>query len=304
MSRNIWFDYLTTAHVQTGTYTVTETYLPGKHQLPRTPQITAAGNTPLPYPESFNREWATFVTPTDATDKGYDPGAYGIGVNVHTREILIPTVKEVHLLYYYDMESTREERNLVQVDVVDGDPVVDLGIEDGIGVVSDVLDSNGLPTRRVFTEDQFYSAFAGEGFNRYGFVLPPGFSRSKVSELHSFTGTFTDVDDDVDTYTVYMSPLYIANERPLFDFIYLQKNATNLRGEISGISGHLLRWRGGVPSSTIAPINRAGDAIQRDGYLYNVAGQVITDPTESGLSIDGVSYDTADAYNVRNYKRQ
>lgn len=303
MSRNIWFDYLTTAHVQTGTYQIIEQYLPGKHQMPRTPQITAPGNVPLPYPESFNREWATFVTGTDAEDKGYDPGAYGIGVNVHERTINIPLVREVHLLYYYDMESTREERNLVQVPVVDGDPVVDLGTA-GLDIVADVLDEHGLPRRRVYTESQYYNAFGPDGFNRFGFVLPRGVARSKVHELHSFTGTFEDVEGNEDTYTVYMNPLYIINERPLFDFIYLQKDVTDLQSNVMQISGHLLRWRGGIPSQTIAAINRSGEPITRDGYLYDLENQAITTPDQSGtIVIDGVTYTHADSYN-KGYRRQ
>lgn len=297
MSRNIWFDYLGTAHVQTGTYQVAETYLPGKHHLQGVTQITPPGATPQPYPESFSADWAWNRTPTDAVDKGYDPGAYGVGAPVHTRTIDIPLVKEVHLLYYYDMESTREERNLVQVDVADGDPVDDLG-DSGLGIVHDNL------SRKVFTENQFYEAFAPQGYNQFGFVLPRGMSRSKVHELHSFTGTFEDIDENSDVYTVYFEPVFINNDLPLFSFIYMQKDVTDLRGNVPNISSHILRWQGGIPSSTIAPINREGSAIVSDGYLYNVGAQVVTTPNENTtVVIDGVTYGGADQYNI-GYKRR
>lgn len=303
MSRNIWFDYLTTAYVQTGSYQVVEQYLPGKHQMPRTTQITAVGNVPTAYPESFNREWATFVTGTDAEDKGYDPGAYGIGVNVHNRTIEVPVVRQVHLLYYYDMESTRQERTLVQVPAVDPDPVVDLGTA-GLDIVADTLDANGFPMRRVFNESQYYDAFGPAGFNRFGFVLPTGMARSKVSELHSYTGSFEDVAGVTDVYTVYMAPVYITNERPLFDFIYMQKDVTDLQSNVSGISGHLLRWRGGIPSEAIAPINRAGIAVGTSGYRHDVSThELVEADAVTKITVDGTEFSNTDAYNT-GYKRQ
>lgn len=300
---HVWFDYLTTAHVQTGKFEVTETYLPGKHQQQRTVQITADGVIAEDYPESFAREWATFVTGTDAEDKGYDPGAYGIGVSVHEREIIVPRVTPVHLLYYYSVSGTKEERILVQA------PASAAGILDaeddlvagGGGLGLDMMGA-GL-TKNVRSFGEYVGAFAPQGFNRYGFVLPRGVSRSKASELHSFTGSFTDVEDTTATYTVYMEPMYINNDRPLFDLIYMQTDVTDLDSNVMQIPSRLLRWRGGIPSENIAPINRAGASIVRDGYYYDVANQEMVDPQPVTLQIDGVSYTSSDAYNT-GYKRQ
>lgn len=300
---HMWFQYLTTAYVQTGKYEIAETYLPGKHQMPRTPQVTADGVVPLDYPETFQREWATFVTGTDAEDTGWDPGAYGIGVNVHERTITIPRVRPVHLLYYYSVSGTKEERILVQAPASAAglaDPEEDLGV--GAGLSLRMTDNNLNRVVRSF--EDYVGEYAPQGFNRYGFVLPPGVSRSKASELHSFTGTFTDVDGDPDTYTVYMEPMYINNDRPLFDFIYLQTDITDLDSNVLQIPSRLLRWRGELTSQTIAPINRAGGALGRNGYLYDLANQEVTVPSKvTKITIDDEEYINADAYNM-GYKRQ
>lgn len=299
---HVWFDYLTTAHVQTGKFEVAETYLPGKHQEQRTVQITA-DDTPVAYPESFAREWATFVTGDDAETKGYDPGAYGIGVSVHTRTITVPRVTPVHLLYYYSVSGTKEERILVQAPATAAgiaDASADL-VDGGAGLGLDMLGTGMSKNIRSF--DEYVGAFAPQGFNRYGFVLPRGVSRSKASELHSFTGTFTDVEAATATYTVYMEPMYINNDRPLFDFIYMQTDVTDLDSNVMQIPSRLLRWRGGIPSENIAPINRTGPAIVRDGYYYDVDGQTMVEPAATTLTIDGVSYTSSDAYNT-GYKRQ
>ena len=300
---HMWFQYLTTAYVQTGKFEVAETYLPGKHQMPRTTQITADGVVPLDYPDTFQREWATFVTGTDAADGGWDPGAYGIGVNVHEREITVPRVTPVHLLYYFSVSGTKEERILVQAPASAAgllDAQDDLGVG-GAGLNLNMVGAN--LSRNVRSFEDYVANFAPQGFNRYGFVLPRAVSRSKASELHSFTGTFTDVDDNEAVYTTYIEPMYINNDRPLFDFIYLQTDITDLDSNVMQIPSRLLRWRGGIASENIAPINRTGDAITRDGYYYDVANQEVTSPQAHIIEIDGVQYTHADAYN-KGYKRQ
>ena len=300
---HVWFDYLTTAHVQTGKFEVTETYMPGKHQQQRTVQITADGVVAATYPESFAREWATFVSGDDAATKGYDPGAYGIGVSVHTRTITVPRVTPVHLLYYYSLSGTKEERILVQAPATAAgiaDAQADLGTG-GAGLNLNMVGA-GL-SRSVRSFDEYVGAFAPQGFNRYGFVMPRGVSRSQASELHSFTGTFTDVGGTPATYTVYMEPMYINNDRPLFDFIYMQSDVTDLDSDIMQIPSRLLRWRGGIPSENIAPINRAGAAIVRDGYYYDTTAGDMAEPQAHTLTIDGVSYTSADGYNT-GFKRQ
>jgi hypothetical protein len=300
----VWFDYLTTAYVQTGKFEVTETYLPGKHSMPRTAQITPAGTSAATYPETFQREWATFVTGTDTTDKGYDPGAYGIGVQVHERTIVVPQVLPVHLLYYYSVSGTKEERILVQVPssaVGFSDPGEDLtGIGSQLGL--DMLAPD--LSRKVRSFSEYVQAFPVKGFNRYGFVLPRGVSRSKVSELHSLSGDWVDVNDaPVVSGVVYFEPMYINNDRPLFDFIYMQSDVTDLDSNVMQIPSRLLRWRGGIPSEAMAPINRSGDALLRDGYFYDTDAGDMAEPQAPTVSIDGVSYTNADAYGT-GYKRQ
>lgn len=292
MSRTIWFDYLTDAYVQTGKYEVAEKYLPGQHFAQGIGNVVGA-TSEVDLPESFSREWATFADGDD-TDLGYDPGAYGIGVGTSSRAITMPKVQHVHLLYMYDLESTRQVRTLVQVPYAT-DAETDLG-DSGLKMINDDL------SKKVFSEDSYIAAFAGEGFNRFGSVYPTGVIPSSVSELHSLTGTFVDTADQSATYRVYVSPLYINNDRPLFDFIYLQKGiASNLDG--SGISGYLLRWQGGVTSENIAPINREGNKLVRDGYLFKTSDQTVSSPSDATTTVDGVAYTNADAYNVRNHRR-
>lgn len=240
-------------------------------------------------PETFTREWATFGTDVSA---GYDAGAYGIGVGSSSTVIEVPVVKRVHLLYKYDVESTRQERTLVQVDAASSgsSASADLGTSTGIGVVTDAL------ARRVFTEDQFYAAFAPKGFNRFGAVWPSGMQPSAVGELRSVTGNFVDVSGSVvSNVTLYVAPLYIENERPLFDHVYMI--GVDPSGAVSNydVPGYLVRWLGGVGSDTIAPINRDGAELSRSNPIHGI--------TETKLTIDGVQYDNADAYNVTNYRR-
>lgn len=245
-------------------------------------------------PDSFYREWATFAEGRDDL-LGYDPGAYGVGTSVTRRTIVVPQVKQVSLLYMNYVASTKEERVLVQYD----------------GDLSD-LESAGLVgsggTRITFTEEEFVSAFGAQGFNRYGYVMPAGMERSQVQELGVYTGTFIDTTgSEVADANLYLQPIYMYQERPMFDYVYV---TGGFRGDLdpnaTGISGHLFRWQGQFNSESIAPINRDGDAIIRDGYDYYVDGGVLTEvtPSDAQLSQDGVSYDNTDAYNVRNYRRR
>lgn len=398
MSRNIWFDYLTTAYVQVGRYTLDQFYRPGRHQVQGLGNIThdtlvdaAAGGTAsgdvtsvvydftvrqagryslafslaaadetveaqikvngvdfgnaitsgvtdtladieieldagdritieatgtvdgddapvdavvsdirltaseFAIPETFIREWATFSTANEAAVQGYDSGAYGIGVSASSKVIEVPKVKRVHLLYKYDLESTRQERTLVQVEASSevSTPAADLGPA-GIGVINADL------SRKVFNEDQFWDTFADSGYNRFGSVWPKGMKPSNVGELTSVSGNFVTVEgDDVSAVQLYVSPLYIENERPLFDAVYLAAAGMGVKQDGNEIEGYLIRWRGGIPSREIAPINRSGDEIVRNSPIYRDGGNI----TEPKLVIDGIEYDGADAYNVSGYRR-
>lgn len=294
----VWFEYLTDAYVQTGSMEVAETYLHGKQWVPNNPNITT-GNSPVGYPESFAQDWAWDGT---ATSAGYDKGAYGIGASVDERTITIPKVKPVHLLYYYSATGTKEERILVQTDVVmeDGEDEEE-GTADDVRVnLLGVVNADLSPINYTF--EQYVARFAPQGFNRMGFVLPAHMSRSKVSELHSFTGDFIPVgEDSPESLTVYFEPLYINNDLPLFDHIYLQKDVTIPSGT-SMVPGYFMRWLGGAPSENIAPINREGTGLVKDGFRIAGDGSLVT-PSDTTFSVDGQTFTGAEAYNVRNFRR-
>mgnify|MGYP000170190815 FL=1 len=247
-------------------------------------------------PDSFYREWATYAEGRDNV-LGYDPGAYGIGTPVSRRTIVVPSVKKVSLLYLNYVASTKEERVLVQYD----------------GTLSD-LESAGLVgssgERIVFTEDEWIQNFGAQGFNRFGFVMPPKMARSQVQELGVYHGDYVDAEGNVieSDINLYLQPIYMYQEKPMFDYVYVTGGwRGDLDPDVTDISGHLFRWQGQFNSESIAPINRAGEAIIRDGYDYYVdeSGdlQEIT-PADSGITQDGQTYSGADAYNVRNYRRR
>lgn len=245
-------------------------------------------------PESFYREWATYAEGRD-DELGYDPGAYGVGTPVTRRTVVVPQVKRVSLLYLNYVASTKEERVLVQYD----------------GTLSN-LASDGIVTAQgdsiMFTEPEFYQAFGAQGFNRFGYVMPQGMERSVVNELAVYNGTFEATDGNTVTdVNLYLQPIYMYQERPMFDYVYVIGGFRgDLDPEVTGISGHLYRWQGQFNSESIAPINRDGAAVIRDGYDYYVDGGTLTEvtPADVNLQQDGQTYEGADAYNVRNYRRR
>jgi len=246
-------------------------------------------------PDSFYREWATYAEGRD-NELGYDPGAYGVGTPVSRRTVVVPQVKKVSLLYLNYVASTKEERSLVQYD----------------GTLSDMA-SAGIVTAQgesiVFTENEFNQLFGADGFNRYGYVMPEGMERSQVNELAVYNGTFEAVDGSTVTdVNLYLQPLYMYQEQPMFDFVYVIGGFRgDLDPEVTGLSGHLYRWQGQFNSESVAPINRSGTAVLKDGYDYYVdeSGvlQEVT-PTDTNITQDGQTYEGADAYNVRNYRRR
>lgn len=245
-------------------------------------------------PESFYREWATYAEGRD-DELGYDPGAYGVGTPVSRRTVVVPQVKKVSLLYLNYVASTKEERVLVQYD----------------GTLSNMA-SAGIVTAQgdsiMFTEYEFYEAFGAEGFNRFGYVMPQGMERSVVNELAVYNGTFEATDGSTVTdVNLYLQPIYMYQERPMFDYVYVIGGFRgDLDPEVTGISGHLYRWQGQFNSEAIAPINRDGAAVVRDGYDYYVEDGTLTEitPSDANLQQDGQTYEGADAYNVRNYRRR
>lgn len=253
--------------------------------------LVYTGNVPFP---KFSRDWAAFSDGRDDL-KGYDPASYGIGVKSSAQDVVIPKVKEVSLFYFVHNISTQEQKTLVQFD---GD------LTDAVN--AGIVAAGG--ERIVWTDEEYYEKFKTQGFNRFGKVLPAGVSESQVNELTSFTGDFEDTDGNVSSVTAYFAPVYMYNGLPLFDKIYLQYgNENGMDGDVTGIPGHFMRWLGGTQSGTIAPINRAGDALKRDGYIYSSDGTNNTNtaktPADAPASHDGVSIVNADEYNVRNFRR-
>lgn len=247
-----------------------------------------------PFPETFQREWATFANGRDDV-LGYDPGAYGIGTPVYNRSITVPAVKKVTLLYMYDTESTREVRRLVQYDGTASE-----------AIAAGILGSGN--SKVIRTNEEYIEKFGYDGFNRFGRVLPPDVQDSTVQELSSFKGTFVDTDGNTQNNVVlYVDPVYMNNGLPMFDMVYMLGGFSgNLDGDESLISGRLLRWHGEYVSENVAPINRAGDEYTNAGYWYYVDGsgntiQLTTDDVVT--SQDGIAYTNADAYNLRNYRR-
>lgn len=259
---------------------------------PAASDVTVVLTDETPFPETFSADWAVFSDGRDDL-KGYNPGSYGIGIKPSSRLITVPTVKRVSLLYMMSDKSTQEEKALVQFDG-------DLAELQSMGLIG----PNG--ERVAFTDHEFNEKFAGEGFNRYGRVLPQGIAYSTVNELASFTGAFVGEDGQaVSDITVYFEPIYMYNQRPMFSYVYLQAGFSGKFGPWTANYGHFLRWLGEAQSETIAPINRIGDVVYRDGYLYDTENQVLTTPQDGAFpGEDGITYENADQYNVRNWRNR
>lgn len=297
---HVWFKYLSTAYVQVGEFEVEKTWLDGKHQLQGVKNVTGKDETldAQPMPETWSQEWATLTGQVP-----YDVGSYGIGTPLNTATITVPKVQRFHLLYLYLVSGSKETRMLVQVPTSTNSSTAkdDLG-DSGLQLMHDATGTPGL-SARLFTTDEYAKHFGVEGFNKYGVLYPQGMTPSRVDELRSFTGEFTRIDGNTDTYHVYFEPTYLGNALPLFDAVYLHSDLTDIDSNVAGVPSQIIRWRGGIQSENIAPINRTGDGIMRDGYLYDVATQTINDPrVPQTITIDGVAYDLPDAYNL-GYKR-
>lgn len=288
---HVWFHYLTDAYIQVGNFDVSTTWIDGKHQLQGVPGVTGKDEVvdAIAMPENWSQEWATLIG-----DTNYDVGSYGIGVPTNTRTISVPKVRRFHLMYLYLISGSKETRMLVQVPYTTS-AAADLGTS-GLGIVND--DTSPI----LFTTDAYANKFFGKGFNRFGTLYPAEMSPSRVDELRSFTGTFTDTNNATATYHVYFEPTYMGNARPLFDLVYMQTDLTDIDSDVAGIPSQLLRWRGGIASENTAPINRAGSALERDGYIYSVGANAVNPPQAQTLEVDGVHYTNADAYNL-GYKR-
>lgn len=251
--------------------------------------ITQSNAEVFPY---FSRDWAAFSDGDDAA-KGYDPGSYSIGVKPSYLEVKVPAVKKVSLLYYVSENSTQEERTLVQYDGTLTDAITD-------GIVA----TGGA--RLVYTEEEYIDTFVSkdtETFNRFGKVLPAGVSYSQVNELSSLTGTFTDTGGNLGTFTIYVQPIFMHNQLPLFDYIYLYHGLQDGFTVDAGTSGHFLRWLGAQDSDAIAPINRWGNALIRDGYRFDPLTGTLSKPADAPTTEDGVTVKYGDDYNIRNFRR-
>lgn len=290
MDNIVSFQLIGRGSIQVGTFRVQDEFIPGLHNAQRTLNIVPSPGTPQPMPETFMREWATFVTPTDATTKGFDPGSYGIGVPVANRTITIPVLRPMTLLQFGHTVSTKQQKSTVAFDG-------DIAQAIAAGLLSG---TPGAPAPRVYTHDDYIRAFAPQGFNRFGSVLPPNIAHTNVSDLVSFAGDFTNANGQLVTNTVlYLQPIYISNALPMFSFVYLQ---AGFRGNLSPadtlISGHLLRWRGLYVSEAHAPINRQGEAIDAGN-----GPRLYEDVLDVNVGENQFTYLNADAYNVVNMRR-
>lgn len=290
---SIYFRLLTEdAYVQTGNYTLSESYnenggdaLYYNTQTPSTQTM----------PESFAREWATI------TQSGYDWGAYGIGVKVDSATVTLPSVARRSLLYMYDIRSTAERRTLVET----ASTAAEL-------VDQEIIASDGVVVFNTFEEYVDRHIQGG----RYDFggigapVLPSGISVSQVSELYSYNATIDgvnlDASDEAQPVQVYVSPTWLGNELPLFDQVYFADdlvkyaNGTYAINAYQGKPLRQVRWFGGVPSENIAQINRDGAALNNTNSSYEYTDTIV----ESGITEDGETYSNTDAYNVTNLERQ
>lgn len=259
---------------------------------PAASAVTVVRTDETEFPSTFSADWAVFSDGRDDL-KGYNPGSYSIGIKPSTRIVTVPVVKQVSLLYYVSEKSTQEERALVQFD---GD-LTDLKTMGLVGAAGE---------RISFTDEEFVDKFAGTGFNRYGKIMPKGITYSTVNELASFTGNFIgESGQAVPGVTVYFENMFLHNQRPLFDYVYLQAGFAGKFGEWAENYGYFLRWLGGAQSETIAPINRWGDVIHRDGYLYDTDNQALTSPHDGAFpGEDGLVYENADSYNIRNWRNR
>ena len=296
---SIYFRFLTEdAYIQSGNYTVTRQY---NENAGNFIYYSENAESQVDMPSSFAREWAT-ITSTE-----YDWGAYGIGVRSDNTTITLPGVEKRSLLYMYDIRGTSERRTLVQSSRTQAQL-----ISDGI------IGSGGSVVFNTFEE--YVETFIPAG--RYDFggsgtpVLPANMSVSNVSELYSYNATIDGVNLNEDDPPVaqpvqlYVSPTWIGNERPLFDQIYFAADqlsdatsgTTYVVNSYQDLPIRQVRWLGGVPSETIAPINRSGDALDYSNSSYTYTDSVQYDVDT--ITENGTPYSNADSYTVVDLERQ
>lgn len=289
---NVYFRFLTEdAYVQTGNYSISETYnANGDNFL----VYNALASSDVPMPTSFNREWATISTPD------YDWGAYGSGLKVSTATVTLPTVSRRTLLYIFNINGTAERRTLVETSLTSSDLMV-----------RGLLNVDFSPV--LSTYEEYNERYAIDGSIHFGGtgapVLPDGVVVSPVSELYSYNATIDGVNlnesDIAQPVQVYVSPTWLGNERPLFDKVYFSDDNIRFANGTYAVNSfqekplRQIRWLGGVPSENIAVINRVGSHLDYSSSKYSQTNTI----SDATVSENGVSYVNVDAYNVTNLKR-
>ena len=313
----IYFKKLNEAYVQSGRITLTKYFREGYVHVQGAENIIGDVTDPAKLkllPDYFANGWAQFMYPapelsTLNSDKSnlYDKGAYGVGIPAYDTEYLnIPRFKKVVLYYKHDTSATYEVRELVQFDPSAFNPYVD----STTGQTVNAIQFQAQIEAAHFESEQDYYAFlinAGrtmEGYNRNGRMLPPGFTKTAVSELGSYTGEVTLEDGSRQTVRVHVTPMFIQNDRGMFDMVYFENDAlVDAHGVTTGksslFSGRLLRWYGGQVSQTRAAINYSDDSLTgvSIGQSSNLDGQD-SPAVEDQIVIDGVTYINSNNYNL------
>lgn len=315
----IYFKKIQETYVQSGRIELKKTYREGHVHVQGAENIVGDWDNPATLktlPDYFVNGWAQFMYPVPElasldADKNFlfDKGAYGVGVPFEVEFLSIPKLKKVTLFYRHDTGVNNETRELVEFDGSAFTPYTGEKADGTTGVV-DAAEFVKILSNKVFhTELEYYDwlhevGTVMEGYNRNGRMLPPGVTKTAVSELMGYKGK-VDVEGVLTDVTIHVTPMYIQNDRPMFDLVYFGTDIltdSENGGSASATSlhaGRLLRWYGGSTSTSRHAINWTDDSLQGVSIAtgYNLDG---TDNPrlDDVLEIDGVQYVNGYDYNV------
>jgi len=309
----IYFKPLGQVYIQHGAYQLTKKYRDGHVHVQGMENVVGDVDpaTLKTLPEYFVNGWAQMMYPVPEStmqnhEDVYDRGAYAVGIPVNEIDyIRIPKFKPVHLFYFHTTNVNNETREVVQFD-----PAAFTEYEDENGNVITAADFvTKLSTTYWESEQDYYDWLnkigALRGFNRNAKAYPPAVTKSAVSELASYRGQ-VDLDGNgtLETITIHVTPMYIQNERPIFDLVYLSndplKTDDGKNAETETLfPGRMLKWYGGFTSEWRHAINYTdhsdkGVSIAQGSNPDGTDRPIIEDQ----IVIDGVTYLNADTYNI------
>jgi hypothetical protein len=318
----IYFKNLGKVYIQHGAYRLEKKYREGHVHVQGMENIVndVDPENLKTLPEYFVNGWAQFMHPAPEPkspnyEDMWDRGAYGVGIPVlEVNYVNIPKFKPVYLFYFHSTSAGNNETR----EVVQFDPAAFTEYTDENGTVYTAEKFVEKLSNTYWESEQEYytwlnSIGALRGFNRNAKAYPPAVTKSAVSELASYKGKIMEYDGNGEgTYrdvTIHVTPMYIQNERPIFDMVYFSNDVLlTPEGEnaerASLFPGRLLKWYGGFTSEWRHAINyedhsEGGVAIATGSTPEGQSRPLLEDQ----IVIDGETYLGSEAYNVTKVRR-